>query len=80
MRHLSGLELPVLLLHGRNDAIIPYTESLALKDALPPGGGDLYLLDNFSHVELEEPSLEDTLTLLSLVYSVLRERDQAAEP
>jgi pimeloyl-ACP methyl ester carboxylesterase len=79
-RDLSGLELPVLLLHGRNDAIIPYTESLALKDALPPGGGDLFLLDNFSHVELEEPSLEDTLTLLSLVYSVLRERDEAAEP
>jgi pimeloyl-ACP methyl ester carboxylesterase len=35
-RRLSSLRAPVLLMHGRNDTLIPFTETLRLESMLPP--------------------------------------------
>jgi pimeloyl-ACP methyl ester carboxylesterase len=52
---LGALRARVLLIHGRADTIIPYTESLALarhlKAVLPPDQVDLFLIDGFAHVD-----------------------------
>jgi fermentation-respiration switch protein FrsA (DUF1100 family) len=77
-RELSALDAPVYLVHGRDDRIIPHTESLALKAALPADRAELYLVDEFAHVDLGSPGPDDALTLVSLIYRVLGERDRLA--
>ena len=74
-RDLGALNVRFVLLHGRDDPIIPETESMAFADAVRPGQADLYLLDSFQHVDATELSLSDKLTLLSAVYTVLGFRD-----
>jgi fermentation-respiration switch protein FrsA (DUF1100 family) len=68
--------MPVLLLHGRDDAIIPYAESLALAAALPAGRAEVFLVDDFAHVDLARIGLGDSLVLRALIARVLAERDR----
>jgi pimeloyl-ACP methyl ester carboxylesterase len=70
-RDLAGLRARLLLLHGRDDGIIPYTESLALAAALP-GQATLYIVDSLAHVDLGPA---DTLALWHAAYRLLEERD-----
>ncbi len=52
-KDLSMLSARLILLHGRNDNLIPWPESLALAAALPPDQARVYLLNAvLSHVEL----------------------------
>ncbi len=74
-RDLSDLDVQFVLVHGRDDPIIPETESMAFADAVAPGQADLYLLDSFQHVNAAELGFSDKLTLLSAVYTVLGFRD-----
>lgn len=74
-RDLSDLKVQFVLVHGRDDPIIPETESMAFADAVAPGQADLYLLESFQHVNAAELGLSDKLTLLSAVYTVLGFRD-----
>lgn len=74
-RDLSALNVRFVLVHGRDDPIIPETESMAFAEAVRPGQADLYLLDSFQHVDASELSMSDKLTLLSTVYTVLGFRD-----
>ncbi len=67
---LSNLEAELILLHGRDDAIIPYTESQALAAAARPDRVTLCIIDNISHVELGPGDAPDALRLLAL-----RDRD-----
>lgn len=78
-RDLSGLEVPLLLIHGRDDPVIPFSESAALAAALPDGQADLYLVDNLAHVELGPAGVGDALTLWRAAYRLLTERDAMAE-
>ena len=64
-----------VLIHGRNDAIIPETESEALANALPTGTASLYLLNSLDHVNPESPGLVDTVKLFDAVYTLLSYRD-----
>ncbi len=73
---LATLEAELILLHGRDDAIIPYTESLALAAALPRDRVTLGLVDNLSHVELGPGGLPDALRLLAATYRLLALRDR----
>jgi fermentation-respiration switch protein FrsA (DUF1100 family) len=73
---LSRLAAELILLHGRDDAIIPYTESQALAAAAPAGRATLYLVGNLSHVELGPGSLPDALRLLAATYRLLALRDR----
>jgi len=50
---LSGLRAQVIMLHGRGDNIIPYTESIALARALPTGQVSLFLIEGFAHVDVK---------------------------
>jgi len=77
-RHdLRALQATLILLHGRDDRIIPYTESLALAHAAPPGGACLTVVDNLAHVDLEPPGLLDRLRLWRAAYRLLTLRDAA---
>ncbi len=73
---LSRLKAELILLHGRDDAIIPYTESLALAAAAPADRVTLYLVDNLSHVELGPGGLRDSSRLLAATYRLLALRDR----
>ena len=55
---LSGLKAKLILIHGRDDDIIPYTESISLAAALPHGQAHLYLLDGLHHVDRDFRGLD----------------------
>ncbi len=74
---LSKMTAQVLLFHGRDDAIIPFTESLALKQAVAPGRGRLFLLDGLAHVDLQDVGWRDGLRLWCGVDALLRQRVRA---
>jgi pimeloyl-ACP methyl ester carboxylesterase len=78
-RDLTPLRANVILIHGRDDAIIPYTESAALAAALPEGQASLCLVDNLAHVDLGPGGLLDGLRLWRATYRILAERDAVAE-
>jgi len=79
-RDLSALRAQLILIHGRDDAIIPYTESQALAAAVPPGQSDLYATGSLTHVDLGPGGLIETLTLWRAVHRVLQARDELAAP
>lgn len=58
-RHdLKPLQARLLLLHGRNDNLIPYPESLALAAAAPTGRAEVFLIHRvLGHVDLNFSSL-----------------------
>ena len=79
-RDLSRLAPRLILIHGRDDAIIPHTESEALAAAAPEGQATLYLANSLAHVRLGPAGILDSVTLWRAVYRLLRERDAAPAP
>ena len=77
---LAGLRARLILVHGRDDAVIPYTQSEALAGAAPPGHAALYLVDSLAHVDLRPGDFGDVVTLLQAIYDVLDERDEMPVP
>ncbi len=76
----SDVSAKILLIHGRDDEIIPYSESLALAAAAGAEKAELFLVDNLAHVDLGPGSLDDQLTLWRAAYRLLEERDDAPAP
>ncbi len=76
----SDVSAKILLIHGRDDEIIPYSESLALAAAAGEDKAELFLVDNLAHVDLGPGSLDDQLTLWRAAYRLLEERDDAPAP
>lgn len=74
-RDFSGFAAQLILIHGRDDAVIPYTESAALAAAVPAGRAALYLVDSLAHVDLGPTGVVDTLVLWRAIYRLLEERD-----
>jgi pimeloyl-ACP methyl ester carboxylesterase len=74
-RDLSGAPRQVLLIHGRDDRIIPASESAALATALPPERAHLYLVDSLAHADLAPGGWRDLLTLSQAAYRLLAIRD-----
>lgn len=77
-RVLSGLRARLLLVHGRADRAVPYTESLRLADARPEGT-TLAVVGVVGHVEGESPrawlrALRDFLALWRVTYRLLGAR------
>lgn len=80
-RHdLSVLQARLILLHGRDDPMIPPSESLRLAAAVPDEQASVYLIDGLRHVDLDGVGMGDAMTLLRAVYALLRERDAAPAP
>jgi hypothetical protein len=78
-RDLSQLDARLLLVHGRDDPIIPSTESEALA-AAAPDDTSLYVVDSLGHVELGPAGLVDGWKLWRAVYRLLALRDTAPKP
>jgi len=78
-RDLSALPAPAILIHGRDDPVIPFTESRALAAALGAERAELYLVDNLAHVDLGPAGLGDALTLWRAAYDLLTARDALRE-
>lgn len=57
-KDLAVLGARLILLHGTDDRIIPYTESLALAAAVPPGRSELFLIDGLAHVNTQPFGLD----------------------
>lgn len=74
-RDFSGFAAQLILIHGRDDAVIPYTESAALAAAVPAGRAALYLVDSLAHVDLGPTGVVDTFILWRALYRLLEERD-----
>lgn len=73
-RHdLSQLKARVILLHGREDDMIPYTESIALAHALAPGQAQLFLIDGLVHMDIK-PYKHDIPHLIQAFDALLSER------
>ena len=79
-RDLSQLPFELILLHGRDDPIIPSTESQALAAAVPEDRVSLYVLDRVTHIELSPGDLLDGLGLWRAIYQLLSRRDALPPP
>lgn len=73
---MDGLRGHLLLLHGRSDNVIPYTESVALAESVPAGHADLFIIDGLAHVDLQ-PTAGDVGILMEMIDALL---DQRAPP
>src|SRR5262245_39769344 len=78
-RDLTGLPKRVLLLHGRDDRIIPVGQSEQLAQSLPAGTAHLFIVDNLGHADLSPGGWRDILTLGEAAYELLSWRDAAPE-
>ena len=72
-REMSALAAQLILVHGREDAIIPYTESVALARAVPEGQASLFVVEGLSHVDVQPEKL-DRRRLVGAVEALLAER------
>lgn len=72
---LSSLDAHLILVHGYDDTIIPYSESVALNQALPPDQAELYLVDGLMHVDAQ-PGLVGKWRMWRALESLLSERDR----
>ena len=89
-KDLGRLKARLLLVHGRNDSLIPYPESLALAQAAPEGKARVWLINRvLGHVDLSlghvltwqfvSQALPDIWRMLGPVDALLSERDKGPE-
>jgi len=69
LAHLAGR---LILIHGRLDPLIPYSESLALARAVPDS--EVFLIDGFSHITPRGVDWAGQLQLIDAIQAVLRRR------
>ncbi|HEY0564839.1 MAG TPA: hypothetical protein VGC88_04595, partial [Terriglobales bacterium] len=73
---LSGLHVPVLLLHGAGDNVIPPSETEFLARDIPrPWLADELISPAVSHVEVKQPGLVEKMRLLLWMGHMFREID-----
>ncbi len=77
-KDLSRLQARLILLHGTDDDIIPYVESMALVDAAPPGLSDLFLIDGLAHVDTR-PAGVNRQSAWRAIHTVLAQRLDAGD-
>lgn len=79
-RDLARLGADLILIHGKGDPMVPYTQSIELARAAPPGSASLYLLGGLDHVDLGALGPRDVASLLRAAYRLLSERDGTPPP
>ena len=72
---LAGAPRDIILIHGRDDRIIPVSESIGLAAALPAERQHLYVVEHLAHADLEPGDWRDVLALWEATYRLLRLRD-----
>jgi len=78
-RDIRALDVHFVLVHARDDPVIPETESIAFA-AATPGHAELFLLDGLHHVDASGLGLVDKLKLVDAVHTVLAFRDGPGRP
>lgn len=78
-KDLSSLGAEAILIHGRDDRIIPYTESVALARAIGPDA-HLFLLDHLTHASLAAGTEADLVSFWEAILELLRIRDRGLAP
>jgi pimeloyl-ACP methyl ester carboxylesterase len=73
-RDLSRLAARLILVHGLEDRMIPYTESIALAESVPPGRARLFLVHGLDHVDVAA-ELPDRWRLWRAITVLLAARD-----
>jgi pimeloyl-ACP methyl ester carboxylesterase len=73
-KDLSRLSARLILVHGLQDRMIPYVESVALAKAVPEGQSRLFLVEGLEHVDVA-PELPDRWRLWRSVCLLLAARD-----
>jgi pimeloyl-ACP methyl ester carboxylesterase len=73
-RDLSRLRARLILIHGHDDAVVPYTESLALAQAAPPGQARLYLVPEIAHVTMRVAGIRSAWAMFRAAYALMGER------
>lgn len=71
---LSKLRGDLILVHGKGDAMVPYSESQDLAAAASKARVSLFLVDDIGHVEFTAVSLANGFGLWRAVLTVLNER------
>jgi acetyl esterase/lipase len=71
---LSKLRAPLILVHGYEDPMIPFPESIALAQAASGNRNRLYLVHGLMHVDIV-PGLADRWRLLQALHDLLAARD-----
>ena len=74
-KDLTRLKAEVILVHGRSDTMIPYSESVALAQALPPEQVKLFVIDGLVHVDVQIKHT-DIPRLLEAMEALLAQRGQ----
>ena len=72
LSHLAGR---LILIHGREDNLIPYTESMSLKAAVP--GTELFIVDGFSHIDTADVGIIAQLQLVDAIQAILSRRQNS---
>jgi len=72
-RDLSQIKAQVILLHGRGDTMIPYTESIAIAQALPKDQVTLFLIEGYAHTNVK-PKRGDLPQLLGAMELLMQQR------
>lgn len=71
-RDLSHLTGRLILIHGREDPLVPFSESLALSKAVPRT--ELFLIDGFSHINPRSVGVIGQLQLADAIQAILARR------
>lgn len=79
LRDLFHLKARLVLIHGYDDDIIPYTESVALARAVPKGQARLFLVRGLFHVDIR-PGLPSRWRLWRAIGALLAERERVHSP
>lgn len=74
LHDLRSLKARLILIHGLDDAVIPFTESEALAAAAPAGATSLYLVDEIGHVAFNAVTVTNAWAVWSAANRVLAER------
>ncbi|NNC67983.1 MAG: alpha/beta hydrolase [Gammaproteobacteria bacterium] len=77
-KNLSQLNAKLILLHGIDDDIIPYTESILLSRAVAEGQSELFIVDGLAHVNVH-PNLVNQWKLLRAIDALLDLRKDKLE-
>ena len=77
---LATLNADLLLIHGRDDPLVPATESRALAAAVAPGRAQVVVVTNLSHVEIRPGGIMDSFRLWSAAYRLLTLREVLSVP
>lgn len=73
---LEDLRPRFVMIHDRDDRVVPAGQSAAMAQALPPGRAEVFLVGSLQHADPRSPSLGDAITMLRAVYAVLAVRNR----